>query len=187
MRLLDNIEDKIFYGNEISLEIDKLTDCLVDRKTQICYNTIYELIDSPISKVEAKQLQKDGWKFDWSIPQEKGYDIYRLKIQNDDTIQGLIAIKHYNEQYFTRIDLVEAHPQNIGINGKYVGVGGNLFAIACKLSFENGNDGYVQFIAKTKLIEHYKHEIYAKQIEGQSMYIDTNGAKALLEKYFKKE
>jgi len=184
MNLISGVEQGIMCGNEIDIEIDELTDCLVDRKTNICYNTIYQLVDFSISKKEAQQLKEDGWVFDWSIPQEKGYSIYGLKIQDDDMMQGLIAIKHYSEQLFTSIDLVEAHPQNVGKNGKYIGVGGNLFAIACKLSFENGNDGYVQFIAKTKLIEHYKREIYAEQITGQLMYIGTEGAKLLVEKYF---
>jgi hypothetical protein len=47
---------------------------------------------------------------------------------------------------------VEAAPHNVGKMGKYKGVGAHLFAIACKLSWDAGNEGYVQFTAKTDMI-----------------------------------
>ena len=36
------------------------------------------------------------------------------------------------------VDIVETAPHNYGHNGKYEGVGGHLFAIACKVSMESG-------------------------------------------------
>lgn len=60
-----------------------------------------------------------------------------------------------------------------------------MFAIAAKLSFEIGFEGYVSFTAKTGLIEHYKRTLLAKRIGNtQKMYLDTFAAKALIETYF---
>ena len=80
---------------------------------------------------------------------------------------------------------VEAAPFNVGREGKYKGVGAHLFAIACKLSWDAGNEGYVQFTAKTDLVEHYKKELHAISIDWHTLYIDSYGAVALINKYFK--
>ena len=54
----------------------------------------------------------------------------------------------------------------------------------CRRSFELGYDGYVEFTAKTKLIEYYKRELGALVIGGQKMVIDEIAAKKLVEKYY---
>jgi hypothetical protein len=61
-----------------------------------------------------------------------------------------------------------------------------LFAFACKISEENNFDGYVSFIAKTELIEHYRNSLGAKLVSNQSMIIDEIAAKKLITRYFKK-
>jgi len=50
--------------------------------------------------------------------------------------------------------LIESAPFNIGKTKVYLGIPGNLVAFACKLSFQRGGEGYISFIAKTKLIDH---------------------------------
>lgn len=64
---------------------------------------------------------------------------------------------------YTHVDIVEAAPSNVGRNGKYKGVGAHLVAIACQLSWDAGNEGYVQFTAKTDLVPHYMKELGAKR------------------------
>ena len=48
-----------------------------------------------------------------------------------------------------------------------------------------GFDGFVVFIAKTKLIEHYKKTLGAKLISSQRMIIENEDAKKLIYQYFK--
>lgn len=48
-----------------------------------------------------------------------------------------------------------------------------------------GNEGYVQFTAKTDLVDHYRQTLNAKSIDWHTMYIDSYGAIALINKYFK--
>jgi len=67
----------------------------------------------------------------------------------------------------------------------YFGVAGNLFAFACKLSFEKGYDGYVAFDSKSALIDHYKEKLGATHFRGQRMFIETVSAVQLITKYFK--
>ncbi len=182
-----NSDDTLELDTEIEIEIDELTDCIYDRKTDERYDTEFFLVREPITKEQAIKLQKQGWAFDWSLPQKDGYDIYKLTIKNDDELQGLIAVKHFTQNCYTHISLVESSPLNRGQQGVYRGTGGNLFAIACKLSWDIGNEGFVQFTAKTDLIEHYKNTLNAIQMgeKSQRMYIDTKGASFLINTYLK--
>jgi hypothetical protein len=83
------------------------------------------------------------------------------------------------------VNLAEAAPHNLGKDKRYIGVGGNLFAIAVKISFDKGYKGFVAFEAKTELITHYRKSLGAVQI-GRSprMIIESEAARKLYEKYF---
>jgi hypothetical protein len=77
--------------------------------------------------------------------------------------------------------LIESAPFNIGKNKTYFGVPGNFVAFACKLSFQRGNDGFLSFMEKTKMIEHYETSLGAYHL----MVIDKVSAIKLINKYFK--
>lgn len=85
------------------------------------------------------------------------------------------------------MNLVESAKFNRGKNKLYLGVAGNLFAFACKYSFELGYDGFVSFTAKTSLVKHYQDQLKAKVLSGSRMYLDTNAAITLINQYFKNE
>lgn len=170
---------------EIDIYIDVMTNCLVFAETGEECDTEYRLVVKQITKWDAMQLKSKGWKFDWSVPQQNGYEVYELLLKDDDIIQGMIALKHVQGQYYTHIDIVEAAPFNVGHHGRYKGVGAHLFAIACKQSFENGNEGYVQFTAKTNLVSHYIQMLNAKCIDRHTLYIESQDAATLVKRYFK--
>ena len=172
---------------EIDIEIDGLTNCLVNRVTKEEHDTQYRLISKTITKADAEKLKAEGWLFDWSIPHSNGYEIYELLIKGSEERQGLIALKHIRDQLYTHVDVVESAPQNRGKKGKYQGVGAHLFAIACKLSWDVGNEGFVQFKAKTDLVEHYRETLNAKNIDAQNMYIGSYAALNLIKTYFSEE
>ena len=172
---------------EIDVEIDSLTDCLIERSSGKLLDTEFRLVAKTITKEDSEKLKAEGWKFDWSVPHQDNCEIYALTLKDSTEIEGLIALKHFRSQFFTFVELVESAPHNYGHNGKFIGVGAHLFAIACKLSWAVGNEGYVQFVAKTALIEHYQKTLSAKLIDAQRMYIDSEGAVELIKKYFPQE
>ena len=172
---------------EIDILIDNLTNCLVCAETGEECNTEYRLVARTITKQDAAELKAHGWRFDWSIPHQNGYEVYELLLESSDEVQGMVALKHIRNQYYTHVDIVEAAPNNVGSSGKYKGVGAHLFAIACKLSWDAGNEGYVQFTAKTDLVEHYRKMLNAKSIDWHTLYIESYGAIDLINKYFKGE
>ncbi len=170
---------------EIEVKIDSLTNCLICTETGEECDTEYRFAAKAITKMDAMELKVQGWKFDWSVPYKNRYEVYELLLEGDDEVQGRIALKHIRDQYYTHIDIVEAAPFNVGKDGKYKGVGAHLFAIACKLSWDAGNEGYVQFTAKTDLVGHYQKMLNAKMIDWHTLYIDSYGAIELINKYFK--
>ena len=180
--IITNVKD----GNmpEIDIIIDELTPCLKDNKTGEILETAFAPIK--ISKTKALSMMKKGWKFDWSKPAKNGYSIFQLNLKGSKEVEGLIALK--SNEGFTEIDIVETAPANFGKNGRYKGVGAHLFVIACQHSFDNGNDGYVAFTAKSNLVEYYKKLLNAQLISEQKMFIDTEAALKLLKIYnFEKE
>lgn len=79
---------------EIDVYIDSLTDCLICNETGELHDTEYRFVCKTISRHDAAELKASGWKFDWSIPHQNGYDVYELFLKENDEVQGMIALKH---------------------------------------------------------------------------------------------
>ena len=163
----------------VDILIDRLTDCLVERTSGKIVETEYRKRSSKIKKSDYK-----NWKFNWSLPEKNNYEIYELFVKGDETVQGRIALKI--DGGVADVDIVETAPHNYGHNGKYEGVGGHLFAIACQCSLDAGYDGYVAFTSKSDLIDHYQKTLDAKILYDRRMYIDDIAAKELMEKYLER-
>lgn len=130
--------------------------------------------------------KKNGWQFDWKIEfKQPARDVYKLTIVNNQSIiQGLISLEVKSDHVY--MHLVENAPFNKGNTKIYAGVPGNLFAFACKLSFQRGNEGNVSFFSKTQLVQHYIDTLGATHFGGRIMIIDSNAALKLINKYFPK-
>ena len=138
-----------------------------------------------LNKQKIKNIsKKNGWRFLWAkefkMPER---DVYKLTIANNQNIiQGLISLQVKPDHVY--MHLIESAPFNFGKQKTYLGVPGNLVAFACKLSFQRGGEGYVSFVSKTKLIEHYEKTLGAIHFRGHLMVINTPAALKLINKYF---
>jgi hypothetical protein len=122
-----------------------------------------------------------NWANEFRIPTR---DVYKLTITNNpNIIQGLVSLEVKTDHVY--MHLIESAPFNVGKNKTYLGVPGNLVAFACKLSFQRGGEGYVSFLSKTKLINHYESSLGAVHFGGHLMVITTEVALKLIDKYFK--
>ena len=164
---------------EVDILIDKITNCLIDSRTGEEVETEYRKREILIEPKDYK-----GWKFNWSITEKNGYDIYELFLKDDDTVQGRISVKL--DGGVADVDIVETAPHNYSHTGRYEGVGAHLFAIACQVSFDAGYDGFVAFTSKSDLVEYYKEKLNASVFRDSRMYIDEEAAQILLDKYMRK-
>ena len=166
-----------------------MIDIIIDRLTNSIRNTISgdqfntEIIQVIVSE---RGITKKDWAFDWQKEvQDVNKEVYKLVIVNNENInRGLLSITDNNDHIF--MNLIESAKFNKGKNKLYEGVPGNLVAFACRLSFEKGYDGVVSFIAKTKLVNHYKTSLGATIFHGDQMFIDTPAALRLIRQYFNK-
>lgn len=170
-------------GNKLGLDffVDKLTNSIENVNSGDNFPTEISIL----TKEELKRISsKNGWRFNWkSEAKHPEREIFKLTIVNNPRIiQGIISLEVKKDHVF--MHLIESSPFNIGKNKTYLGVPGNLTAFACKLSFQRGGEGYVSFIAKTKLIEHYSDTLGAIHMGGQLMVINTPAALQLMNKYF---
>ena len=115
---------------------------------------------------------------------EMGYTVYELYVKGSDVVQGRISLKI--DGGVADVDIVETAPHNYGHIGKYIGVGGHLFAISCVVSLESDCDGIVAFNSKSDLVEYYKNELNAVEVYPRRMVIFESAAKMLIDKYMKK-
>jgi hypothetical protein len=163
---------------EVSVEIDRLTNSIVNIISR-------EVFETAFGKVSKKELKKKDWLFDWNVElKDRENEVYKMTtVENKNIIQGLISISTKNDFIF--VNLVESAKFNKGKEKIYEGVGGNLFAFACKISKDLGFGGCISFVSKTSLMEYYNTSLGAIRTIGQRMAILETEAEALIDRYFK--
>jgi hypothetical protein len=112
----------------------------------------------------------------------KNSDVMIFDVSNNKNAKTNYEMEHIEDHIF--INLIENAPFNTGKKKLYEGVQGNLFAFACKLSWDNGNQGFVSFISKTKLMENYNKTLGAVNVFDQGMVIEPRQALKLIKQYF---
>jgi len=164
----------------ISVEIDRLTNSIENRITGDSFDT--QILE--FNKSDLKFVEKN-WNFDWKTEFESGATVYKLIIEeNYDIIQGLLSLTY--RESFVFVELIENADFNIGRNKVYYGVAGNLFAFACKQSWDKGSYGYVAFNSKSNLISHYEKLLGAKRVgNSNQMIIEPKEALSLIKHYYK--
>ncbi len=165
-------------------------DFVIDKLTNSIENTIsgdsFMTEVMRLKRTDLKIITKSkGWNFNWKLElNDDKREVFKLTIlNNSDVIQGLISLSIEPDHVY--MHLLENAPFNIGKTKLYEGVAGNLVAHACKLSFQQGFNGFVSFTAKTKLIGHYQKMLGAEILAGHRMMLNTEASKFLVDKYFK--
>ena len=172
--------------DNIQIELDFIIDKLTNSIVNVISGDSFQTEVSRINKSDLRNItKKAGWNFNWKTEfQDITKEVYKLTIVNNtNIIQGLLSISIMEDHIY--MNLLESAPFNIGKNKLYEGVAGNLVAYACKVSFQKGFEGYLAFTAKTRLIKHYEETLGAYHYKNQRMFIETDEAKILVQKYFK--
>ncbi len=173
------MDEKLTRG--LDFIIDKLTNSIENTFTKEVFDT--EIVR--LTTIDIKQIRKGDWVFDWRKElKDTSKEIFKLTTVNNPTIiQGLVSIEDKQDHIF--MHLIESAKFNKGRTKVYVGVPGNLVAFACKVSMDNGYDGFLAFDAKSTLIKHYQESLHATHFRGLRMFIETTAALRLILQYFK--
>ncbi len=165
--------------------IDQFTRCLVEVETGRLVDTIF----TKTAKRELRGLQ--GWAFDWTAPDLKDAEIYKLCVMGQFEIEGLVALQYMERDRAVYVQLAESAPHNRGNNKRYGGVGGHLFAIAAQKSVDAGFGGFFFMDAKNmELVRHYQDNLGAHWIglaHEYRMVVEEDAAARLLAVYTLKE
>lgn len=166
---------------QLYVEVDRLTNSILNCISGDSFPTDIHVL----SKADLKNInKKNRWLFSWAAEYKLAdRQIYKLTIRNNpDIIQGLASISDFKDHFY--LHLIESAPFNLGKNKLYEGVPGNLFAFACKISWDKGYQGFISFKSKTKLIQHYENTLGAAHIGEHNMVIFPQEALKLIKKYF---
>lgn len=172
--------------NEAKIELDFLVDDLTNSIRNTISGDSFTTEVSRLTKIDLTRInRKTGWKFNWKIEFESNSrEVFKLTITNNPAIiQELISFTIKKDHVY--MELLESAPFNLGKSKLYEGVPGNLVAYVCKVSFQQGFDGFVAFTAKTKLITHYEKSLGAYHFGNHLMIINAHASLQLIEKYFK--
>ena len=166
---------------QIDIWIDKLTNSIVNTISGESFPTSITLV----KLAELKSVTKaNGWNFNWKTEVKKNdQQVYKLTTRDNPTIiHGLVSLKLEEDHVF--VSIIENAPFNIGKTKLYKGVPANLFAYACKVSWDLGNQGAVAFVSKTRLLEHYEQSLGAVHLGNSRMVILPMDALNLIRRYF---
>ncbi len=178
---IDNSEK----SGTINVEVDEFVPCLKDAETG-------EIVETEVREISDKSIlsectEENGWAFPWNTPPEN-YDIYSLNVKNSNIIEGLIALKPDEKYWGVHMFWGNSAPHNLGKNKKYIGVGGHLFAIAAKVSIDNGYGGFIFADAANKelfdmFIEKYGATPYSTVNRPYRFAFEEDALRRILETY----
>lgn len=108
--------------------------------------------------------------------------IYKLTTEADkNIIQGIVSFTI--TPGVLECGNMETAIHNRGKSAIYTGLGKAMVALCCKISFDNGMDGFITFESKGTLTAYYAR-MGAKNLTHTRMYIDDIKARKLIEQYF---
>lgn len=147
------------------------------------FNATGEKVDAVASPASRSEIVASRGAFQFNfLSLLKEYTVYKLQVGSDPVIHGLVAFRP------TRgiLECVNIEICNINKHGNpvYNGIRKSIVALCCKVSLDEGLDGYIYFDAKNRLIPYYQR-LGAKNSFGIRMVIEPTAAKTLVDLYFK--
>lgn len=165
----------------IDIHIDRLTRSVIDQETGTSYRTVVLPVDDTFINTYGREIE---FVFDWGVElKNPNRKVFKVVLADQEHITlGMISLEITVDHIF--VHLVE---RGGGHKNSYLGVGGNLFAYACKFAFDLGMRGHVAFIPKTKLIQHFSVTLGTIVLLNGRMGILEDAARRLIEIYFPDE
>lgn len=149
------------------------------------FNATGEKVDAIASPASHQELtaSRNAFHFDFNAL-IKQFSVYKLQTLRDPTIQGLVAFRpEIGILECTNMEICHANKHG---NPVYNGVGKAMVALCCKISVDQGMDGFIYFDAKNRLMPYYQR-FGAKHMFGLRMIVEADAARKLIDLYFKND
>lgn len=127
-------------------------------------------------------LTRTRYFFTWKSLKQKA-TIYKLQIEDEEDILGVMALVDYPTEKRIEIKLLANSIENQGKNKKYDRIAGCLITYACRLSIKKYmEDACVSLIPKTELLHHYKQKYYMIY-GGWQLYLEGEALLKLIKEF----
>jgi len=150
---------------------------LIDRKNGKKLRGVIEKVSKDDFEIISKTK---NFGFNWSL--EFQNQIYKIRLNKNEEVLGLISIIDCPKELRIHINLIESSKINRGKNKEVLNIPGCLIAFACKISFKNGYDGFVSLTPKTQLIKYYS-KTYGFIQFGVQMAVLQEISESIIQKY----
>lgn len=138
-----------------------------------------------IEKMEDKDFKKvkrANFDFNWGL--EKGNHVFKLRIENEEEILGLMSLIHFDQEQRIEIHLLAVSKVNVGQNKVYERIAGNLIAYACRECVKlHPEYACVSLIPKTDLKQHYVNHYGMIDDGGDHVYLEGMSLYQLINNY----
>jgi hypothetical protein len=150
---------------------------------EVCSGVHKEAIIKAVEPSDFALLTKKRYSFNWHSL-KKSTTIYKLTIEGEKDILGVIALIDYPNEKRIEIKLLACSVENKGRNKKYERIAGCMIAFACNVSSKKYDENAcVSLIPKTALKNHYKQK-YHMNWNGRQMFLENVMLFKLIKEYY---
>ncbi|MCS3795426.1 hypothetical protein [Niastella sp. OAS944] len=150
---------------------------------EVCSGVRKEAIIKTVEPSDFALLTKKQYSFNWKSL-KKSTTIYKLTIEGEKDILGVMALIDYPEEKRIEIKLLASSLENQGRKKKYERIAGCMIAFACDLAGKKYHEeACVSLVPKTTLLNHYKQKYYMAW-NGRQLFLEYASLNKLLNEYF---
>lgn len=137
---------------------------------------------APLANADFKQITKKRYFFDWK--KERGVsDLFKLTLQGESEILGLLALIDIPREYRVQIHLLCVSLENQGKAKTYEGIAGSLIAFGGRVAISKYfEQACISLLPKTELRSHYKAK-YGFIDGGPQLFLEGQRLYELIKKY----
>lgn len=123
---------------------------------EVCSGVCKKAVISQVEPEDFANLTQERYFFTWKSLRQTA-TIYKLQIDGDDDILGVMALVDHPSEKRIEIKLIANSRENQGRFKQYDRIAGCLIGYACHLASKKYmKEACVSLIPKTSLINHYK-------------------------------
>jgi len=149
---------------------------------EVCSGVCRKVVIKEVEPLDFANLTRKRYFFNWKSL-GKTATIYKLQIEGEDDILGVMALVGYPTEKRIEIKLIASSRENQGKFKQYDRIAGCLIAYACRLSGKKYKKyACVSLIPKTELINHYKQK-YCMIWGGWQLFLEGDVLNKLIKEY----